>query len=951
MAYKGGIFMKSPKQLRSDIQTLTSHLSQVQEGLLSRSGIKVARIGKECRRTADALGVLLKSQQVPASYKVAVVGRFKSGKSSFVNELLNTQLANEGTLPETAAITTFRHGQHVKASIRFVSQDKWSKLNELYAEDAKHVDAHRVKNWLAFGKPKKPKEGEPEEVFDLPTLQRLYIKAGGHTHTVELASDASKKAASEFRRKLKEFTSATSPLHCLVESIDITAPAEILDQGVLLIDTPGLDDTERFRVSLTEQVVQDVDAVLFLTKSGVSYSQSEKDFLLSLLRKGTVKQLIVVITQVDQTYDQHVRAAEDDDEPAETLAQRIEKERRRISAEITATLNDLSQDESLVRYREQLGEVPIRFTSARLHRDWKAKKPLACAIDNSDPGGVDTLKAQLLQLLSTQSRLAQNAQNIVNGGRTSLLGLQSVLQAKLQAIRNIKDKEVAELKLNTFRDEFGKASERFDGAVKQQVKLLSDRLIHQRTRDDTLLENIGLLAEQQLAAFEIDDAGRHWRTRRSGNWGYMRDFQNRVANHIFPKVQQMLGEHTQQFSEFVKNFEVFLNRLSQDGARISEHLELGDSLPFDVTGKLKVSLERSLQRAQELTAAEELKVTTLLDDFVSDEVSDRITARRTAVANIWGVGTTWSQTTEVRSFYREVKDLLKAALQQHLRDCGQRFGDFLVEEAQTAPRDAIDEVNVLLEQTADNIRAAATEHLAEQKESVEALVAAIDGELAKVLTLTQLLLPDAPAVPRSMPVNIPKPPELMTASVRDESAGLVVENSMQDIQQRATVVVARLHLREDATGWGFERLFEARLLSGALRMTLIDPYLAKSHQLRHLCEFLMYAAEVAHPKEIEIITTQAPEESVVNQERVITKTTKDLFNQYGVALSLRYQAGLHDRYLVLDHGVLFKLGRGLDFYKPATGLAAHRPANRRVRETEIDVFTLPGHALSAPASV
>jgi len=70
-----------------------------------------------------------------------------------------------------------------------------------------------------------------------------------------------------------------------------------------------------------------------------------------------------------------------------------------------------------------------------------------------------------------------------------------------------------------------------------------------------------------------------------------------------------------------------------------------------------------------------------------------------------------------------------------------------------------------------------------------------------------------------------------------------------------------------------------------------------------------------------------------------------------VALSLRYQAGLHDRYLVLDHGVLFKLGRGLDFYKPATGLAAHRPANRRVRETEIDVFTLPGHALSAPASV
>ncbi len=957
--------MKTPKQLRSDIQTLITHLSQVQEGLLSRSHIKVARIGKECRRTADALGVLLKSQQMPDNYKVAVVGRFKSGKSSFVNELLSNQLATEGTLPETAAITTFRHGTQVKASIRFVNHEKWAKLNELYAEDAKHVDAHRVKNWLAFGKPKKPREGEAEEVFDLPVLQRHYIKPGGHTHSIELESGETKKAANEFRRKLKEFTSATSPLHCLVESIDITAPAEILDQGVLLIDTPGLDDTERFRVSLTEQVVQDVDAVLFLTKSGVSYSQSEKDFLLSLLRKGTVKQLIVVITQVDQTYEQHVRAAEDDGEAAETLPQCIERERRRITAEITATLNDLSQDESLVRYREQLGEVPIHFTSARLHRDWKAKKSPLWAIDSADPGGVETLKEQLLRLLSTESRLAQTAQNIVNGGRTSLLGLQSVLQSKLQAIRNIKDKEVAELKLNTFRDEFGKASERFEGAVKQQVTLLSDRLSHQRTRDATLLENIGLLAEQQLAAFELDDAGRHWRTRRSGSWGYMHDFQNRVANHIFPKVQQMLGEHTQQFSEFVKNFEVFLNSLSQEGAKISDRLELGASLPFDVTGKLKTSLERSLQRAQELTAAEELKVTTLLDDFVSDEVSERITKRRSAVAAIWGTGTTWGQTTEVRSFYREVKELLKDALQQHLKDCGQRFGDFLVEEAKTAPRDALNEVNVLLEQTADNIRAAATEHLAEQKESVESVVGAIEGELAQVLSLMQALMPAnvnldvtrgigavqaAPIATRTTPVSAPKQTGTDIQSASQVPAALATGNWTEGIQRLATVVVERLHLHDGATGWGFERLFEVRLLTGALRLALVDPYLATPHQLRNLSEFLLHVADAAHPKEIEVITGQPPSEAVANQERVITQVTKDLFNQYGVALTIRHQSGLHDRYVVLDHGVLFKLGRGLDIYKPATGLAAHRPANRRVRETEIDVFAMPGHALVVPTN-
>jgi GTP-binding protein EngB required for normal cell division len=82
----------------------------VQGGLQSRATIKVANVGKECLRSANALKQLLESQQVPGEYKVAVVGRFKAGKSSFVNELLNNRLASEGTLPETAAVTTFKHG-------------------------------------------------------------------------------------------------------------------------------------------------------------------------------------------------------------------------------------------------------------------------------------------------------------------------------------------------------------------------------------------------------------------------------------------------------------------------------------------------------------------------------------------------------------------------------------------------------------------------------------------------------------------------------------------------------------------------------------------------------------------------------------------------------------------------------------------------------------------------
>ena len=969
--------VNTPKQLRDDIRSLTQHLSQVREVLLKRSDAQIAQIGKECKRTADVLGELLKTQELPANYKVAVVGRFKTGKSSFVNELLGARLANEDTNPETAAITTFRHGSKVMATVRFVALDEWKNLKQLYAEYPKHIDAHRIKIWESFGKPKKTKDGMIDEPFAIQTLENMYIKPGGFSIEIELASDGIKKSETDFRRKLKEFTSGAKPHHCLVQTIDITSPAAILDEGVLLIDTPGLDDTERFRVSLTEKAVDDVDAVLFLTQSGEAYGQSEKDFLLSLLRKGTVKQLIVVVTQVDLTYGKHIRTSEDNDEEPESLARRIERERVRIAGEVAATLNDLSQDDSpaMRRYREQLGNVEIAFTSAVLHRDWKAGKSVNCTIDAGDPGGVEKLKNQLLRLLSTESRLALTAQTISSGARSSLLDLQSVLQTKLIAIRDIKDKEVAEQKLSTFREEFGKASQRFEIAVNHQVALLGERLQTRRAQHVTLFENIALLAEQQIGHFELNDVGHHWRTRRSGYWGYMHDFQHRVANKIFPKVQHMLGEYTDEFAKFSNNFEVYLNSLSKDGIQISESLELGATLPFDVTAKLSESLERSLQSAQELISAEELRVNSLLEDFVTDEVSDRIDERRKIVAAIFGTGTTTNQTSEVRDFYSEVKAMLAQALESHLINRSEDFGNFLIKEAQSAPRDALDDVQVLLEQATDNIRAAATAVVAGQKEAVQTLVAAIEEDCQGVLCQAEKLLQaEAIIVDESMKLGT-TPTTFMSVDVTPQvsvsdhlheqtsasntalqeysnAISIAVsatenESWAERVERDATIAVKRLRLIDGSTGWPVEKIFEEQLIRGAVRLRLIDPFLALHHQMRNLNEFLFHVASICRPKEIEIVTSFASADMVEQQEKAINITSKEIFHSFGVSLTFKRTDGLHDRYLILEHGVVFKLGRGLDIYKPATGFAAQRPANRRVRETGIDIFAIPTSPLVA----
>jgi hypothetical protein len=321
--------------------------------------------------------------------------------------------------------------------------------------------------------------GGQEEAIDLSQLEHEFVKRGGHTLTISYPAvqgrEAERKAKSDFQRRIRQFTSSTKPHHCLVESIDIETPSALLGEGVTLIDTPGLDDTERFRVQLTERAVEDVDAVLFLTKSEASYGQSEKDFVLSLLRTGTIKQLIFVVTQIDQTYDQHVRQARDQEEEPELLATRIAAERARLQRAIEGTLDELAVEAgsaSVNRYRDQLNSVEISFISAANHRDALHKEPVRFPVAADDPGGIRDIKETLYRILSTESRLAATKQIIQGGVSTVLQDMLAVIEARRSVVAGLKSKEVAESKLATFRGEFEQNGKYFSEVTRQDGVVL-----------------------------------------------------------------------------------------------------------------------------------------------------------------------------------------------------------------------------------------------------------------------------------------------------------------------------------------------------------------------------------------------------------------------------------------------------------------------------------------------
>lgn len=936
----------TPLQLRNNILAARAEIDSIRQLLITSEKERHLALGAECIRTATQLQDLLEKQSVPNEYRVAVVGRFKAGKSSFVNELLGRKLAGEETNPETAAVTTFRYGPNIQARLHFMPAERWEALKKLHAENPKDPDAQRLANWSKF--PSKKPEDDGKEHFDerkLGALEQEFIVPGGKFQDYSLDSLADNKAAVAFRKELKQFTTGTRPHHCLVEKIEITAPSALLEQGILLIDTPGLDDPERFRVNLTEEVVKDVDAVLFLTKSGASYGQTEKDFILSLLRRGSIKQLVFVVTQVDHTYSQHVDQAAGDDEEAEPIDRRLEQERRRLRAQIDATLSALSEagsdTPSMERYREQLGDIDIIFTSAINHRKAKDGKEIEHPLTKADPGGMGYVEQKLMEILSTESRLAHVSRALRSGAATEIEQMLRLIEGRRQAVHSVKDKEVAEHKLGEFRRCFDEAGKSFKGTVEADVAVLKsavqggEKLAHAR------IEAISLSADKILGEFETDDAARHWRTRRSGNWGYMRGLQAKVANTIFPRVAALLSEQQAEFSSFVEKFETHLAALAEESARISTQLEVGAEIRIDVAVRLRDFLARTLEALQGLIETEEATIIRLLDDFVSEEVEERITESRSVVSDVFGAGTTYMQTQKVKTFYVEVRDILRGALETHLRTRTNNHGEILVGKAEELPAKAVSEVVAELERIAADIKAAAESASTGQKAAFDVASTRLTNALQLVSRkLEDLFGTKEAVVPSETPIGLPSRAAVLTptpeplpvpkVSIGSDEIDGAPDIDWNSIRDGAKYLYRRMALPAGEGNWGWGRIFEERFVRGATAALLIDPYLDKKHQRRNLGEVIQWLKKNGPLARIHVITGQREDAEVAEGDQQLRELAAQL-DVLGVNLTWERDPSHHDRFLVLSNGVMFEMGKGLDIYAMTRNLSESNPTLRRIK--------------------
>jgi GTPase SAR1 family protein len=85
-----------------------------------------------------------------------------------------------------------------------------------------------------------------------------------------------------------------------LERVEIVFPLPILRHGIVLVDTPGVNDTDELRRRVTEEFIPRSDGVILVLNAGQPLSQSEMTFLSQEVLKHHLRKLWFVVNGIDR---------------------------------------------------------------------------------------------------------------------------------------------------------------------------------------------------------------------------------------------------------------------------------------------------------------------------------------------------------------------------------------------------------------------------------------------------------------------------------------------------------------------------------------------------------------------------------------------------------------------------------------------------------------------------
>lgn len=208
-----------------------------------------------------------RSKEQISHLKIAIVGQFSSGKSSFINALLGGEILPSGVTPVTAKVCEISYGENLGSAI---SQNN--------PQDANHLQN------LSQNPPKNPSQNLPKNLF-----QNLLIEVHYKDSSIKLKPLA-------YLHQIDSIENAT------ISHFKLQAPIELL-KNITFLDTPGFNSQNQIDTDTTNAILREVDGIIWLSLIDNVGKQSEKDILQEHLKQYSAKSLCI-LNQKDRLKDE-----------------------------------------------------------------------------------------------------------------------------------------------------------------------------------------------------------------------------------------------------------------------------------------------------------------------------------------------------------------------------------------------------------------------------------------------------------------------------------------------------------------------------------------------------------------------------------------------------------------------------------------------------------------------
>lgn len=412
---------------------------------------------KKLLNSSDELQKIL-SYLNAQKFSIGITGVMNAGKSTMLNALMGEAILGTSVIPETANLTVVKFSETPSAKVVYWNVLEWQRIKE----SAKGSSA----------------------INTFVTETKKHFKENLQSYILPHSREESIKMSD-----LSLYTSASlSEKKCnLVKYVELGSPLHFLQEGIEIVDTPGLDDVVVQREEITKEYLAKCDVLIHLMNVSQSATAKDIEFIVDAVLYQNITKVLIVITRVDMV-------------SAKDVQEVIEYTKQSISSK----LHEQNSDSKLDFVLQTLHFIALSGKMALLHKTGRAKEAQDAGY-TLEKTGINEVENYLQEMLFSNknersSLIVHSAKNRLNNLiKTQLeeLQLESSLLFKtkdevdieLQLLKAKKTKQEETLKYLEFQiagyeAEIKNYLERLQHFLNNELKTLQTT-IKQRLMDET----------------------------------------------------------------------------------------------------------------------------------------------------------------------------------------------------------------------------------------------------------------------------------------------------------------------------------------------------------------------------------------------------------------------------------------------------------------------------------